>query len=148
MSDIVERHVLMTCDREHEDAVGPLYYFKLYDRMPGPYKTQLHRKAIIDVASDGTLAGVELIDDMPPPPRPADPPSTIAELFGERCADYDPDCATCFAHKQQDEILRLRAENGILRAALEYITDENCPDVALKGRVLAARAAALKETGE
>lgn len=32
------------------------------------YKTQRHVTAIIDIAADGTLAGVELIDDMPPPP--------------------------------------------------------------------------------
>ncbi len=33
---------------------------------PGPYLTQRHVKAIVDIASDGTLAGVELIDSMPP----------------------------------------------------------------------------------
>lgn len=58
----------------HEDSeAGHLYYFALLDRAPGPYRTQKHVTAIIDIAADGTLAGVELIDDMPPlPPPPGD----------------------------------------------------------------------------
>lgn len=48
--------------------VGNLYYFAPADRAPGPYLKQIHVNAIIDVGSDGTLAGVELIDGMPPPP--------------------------------------------------------------------------------
>ncbi len=51
--------------------VGHLYYFAPTDRAPGPYLTQRHVSAIIDIAADGTLAGVELIDDMPPPPARA-----------------------------------------------------------------------------
>lgn len=51
----------------HEDSdAGHLYYFAPQDRAPGPYRTQRHVHAIIDIAADGTLAGVELIDDMPP----------------------------------------------------------------------------------
>jgi hypothetical protein len=34
----------------------------------GPYRRQREVRAIIDIADDGTLAGVELIDRMPPPP--------------------------------------------------------------------------------
>lgn len=49
--------------------VGHLYYFAPADRAPGPYLKQIHVNAIIDVAEDGTLGGVELIDDMPPPPN-------------------------------------------------------------------------------
>jgi hypothetical protein len=45
-----------------------LYYFGLVDRAPPPYRTQRHVNAIIDIADDGTLAGVELIDNMPDPP--------------------------------------------------------------------------------
>ena len=47
-------------------AGGHLYYFAPLTTAPGPYREQRHVKAIIDIASDGTLAGVELIDDMPP----------------------------------------------------------------------------------
>lgn len=49
-----------------DSEVGPLYYFAPETRAPGPYRKQRHVRAIIDIASDGTLAGVELIDDMPP----------------------------------------------------------------------------------
>src|SRR5690554_5626636 len=59
------RPATFTCDKS---KVGPLYYFAITDRAPGPYKTQRHVEAILDIASDGTLAGVELIDNMPPPP--------------------------------------------------------------------------------
>lgn len=52
----------------HEDSeAGHLYYFAPLVRAPGPYLKQIRVTAIVDVASDGTLAGVELIDDMPPP---------------------------------------------------------------------------------
>lgn len=56
-----------TC--EVSEIAGPLYYIKLGDAAPPPYTKQVHRTAIIDVADDGTLAGVELITDMPPPPK-------------------------------------------------------------------------------
>jgi hypothetical protein len=53
----------------HEDSeVGHLYYFAPADRAPGPYLKQIHVNAVVDVAADGTLAGVELIDGMPTPP--------------------------------------------------------------------------------
>ena len=54
----------------HEDcsAAGHLYYFGIVVRTRGPYTKQREVRAIIDVADDGTLAGVELIYDMPPPP--------------------------------------------------------------------------------
>lgn len=45
-----------------------LYYFAPLNRTPPPYLTQRRVTAILDIAHDGTLAGVELIDDMPPPP--------------------------------------------------------------------------------
>lgn len=58
-------------DRAAEDlGVGHLYYFAPVDRTPPPYTRQREVRAIIDIAADGTLAGVELIDDMPPPPLP------------------------------------------------------------------------------
>lgn len=54
-----------TYDGEH----GHMYYFYPVDRRPAPYLKQREVKAIIDIADDGTLAGIELIDDMPPPPE-------------------------------------------------------------------------------
>jgi hypothetical protein len=54
----------------HEDSKGGhLFYFAPEGRTKGPYTTQRHVEAIIDIAPDGTLAGVELIDNMPPPPK-------------------------------------------------------------------------------
>ena len=47
----------------------PLYYFAPGNRRPPPYAVQRRVEAIIDIADDGTLAGVELIEDMPPPPK-------------------------------------------------------------------------------
>lgn len=52
-------------DRRHGER---MYYFAPIDRSPPPYKEQRHVQAIIDIAADGTLAGVELIDNMPLPP--------------------------------------------------------------------------------
>ena len=53
----------------HEASeAGHLYYIALDGRAPAPYAEQRHVQAILDIAPDGTLAGVELIDNMPPPP--------------------------------------------------------------------------------
>lgn len=49
-----------------QSEVGSLFYFAPQDRAPGPYKEQRHVTAIVDIAADGTFAGVELINDMPP----------------------------------------------------------------------------------
>lgn len=56
---------------DHEaDGAGHLYYFApVGAAKPPSYTTQREVKAVIDIAQDGTLAGVELIYDMPPPPR-------------------------------------------------------------------------------
>lgn len=43
------------------DPEADAWYFARGDRSPPPYKTQRHVEAIIDVASDGTLAGIELL---------------------------------------------------------------------------------------
>lgn len=56
-----------TYTHENTDA-GHLYQFRLTDAQPPPYITQREVRAIIDIADDGTLAGVELFDNMPPPP--------------------------------------------------------------------------------
>ena len=62
------RDAYWTCEQtEH----GNLYYFAPLDRAKPPFLKQRHVAAIIDVADDGTLAGIELIEGMPPPPSPA-----------------------------------------------------------------------------
>lgn len=66
MKKLTERPATFTCDTD--PRVGPLYYFAPADRQPGPYLRQREVRAIIDIAADGTLAGVDLIDNMPPPP--------------------------------------------------------------------------------
>lgn len=61
-----------THDAEFAKETGAhLYYFAPANRTSGPYKQRRYVRAIIDIADDGTLAGVELIDNMPPPPEPA-----------------------------------------------------------------------------
>lgn len=67
MSEPMPRHPATFTVESTE--VGHLYYFAPADRAPGPYLKQIHVNAIIDVAVDGTLGGVELIDNMPPPPE-------------------------------------------------------------------------------
>lgn len=60
----------------HAEHGMRLYYFAPANARPTPYRTTQRRvEAIIDIADDGTLAGVELIDNMPPPP---------GDLLGER----------------------------------------------------------------
>lgn len=79
MSDKIpmeKRTAYWTFDEHAAEQVGNLYYFAPTNRAPGPYRNQRHVTAIIDIADDGTLAGVELIDDMPPPPNPVSPPET------------------------------------------------------------------------
>ncbi len=44
------------------------YYLGLGDRRDPPYLKQIHVEAILDVADDGTLAGVEIIDTRAPEP--------------------------------------------------------------------------------
>ncbi len=56
-------------DESAEDMKMHLYYFAPTNRAPPPYTEQRHVQAIIDIAEDGTLAGVELIYNMPPPPK-------------------------------------------------------------------------------
>jgi hypothetical protein len=70
-----QRKAWFTFDQEAYDDVGEaLWYFGLPTRTPGKL-TQRRVEAIIDIAPDGTLAGVELIDDMPP----LNPPKTPAK---------------------------------------------------------------------
>jgi hypothetical protein len=54
------------------DKEAQAYYFAPTDRTPPPYRTQKHVTAILDIAADGTLAGIELIqmgaEPLPSPP--------------------------------------------------------------------------------
>lgn len=51
------------------DADVNAYYFAPTQRRNPPYLNQRHVTAIIDIADDGSLAGVELVlDDLPMPP--------------------------------------------------------------------------------
>ena len=69
MAKLERRPAFWTHDDNAVEDVGHLYYFAPANRAKPPYLKQRHVKAIIDIAQDGTLAGVELIDDMPPPPQ-------------------------------------------------------------------------------
>lgn len=61
-----QRPAYFTYDPHH----GGAYYFAPESRMPPPYREQRHVEAIIDIGSDGTLAGVELVmGELPPPPN-------------------------------------------------------------------------------
>lgn len=44
------------------------YYFRPSAAAKPPYLRQIQVEAIIDVAADGTLAGIEIIDTKAPPP--------------------------------------------------------------------------------
>jgi hypothetical protein len=51
------------------DDEARAYYFAPANRASPPYRTQRHVTAILDIAADGTLAGVELVmGDLPEPP--------------------------------------------------------------------------------
>jgi hypothetical protein len=68
--EMMKHPAFWTCDDEAVELIGQhLYYFAPTNRRPSPYTTRRHVKAIIDIADDGTLAGVELIENMPPPPK-------------------------------------------------------------------------------
>lgn len=52
------------------DAEVHAYYFAPADRARPPYLRQIEVTAILDIADDGTLAGVELVHgDLPEPPK-------------------------------------------------------------------------------
>lgn len=71
----------------YEDSpAGPLYYFAPAERPASPYRVQRRVEAIIDIADDGTLAGVELIDNMPPLDATGVPPLPVPEQDKEHDA--------------------------------------------------------------
>jgi hypothetical protein len=68
----LRRGATFTYDGDGTDA----YYFAPVARTKPPYLRQMHVDATVDVASDGSLAGVELIlANVPPPPTMADGPA-------------------------------------------------------------------------
>ena len=68
-----KRDAYWTFDERAERERGmKLYYFAPCNRAAPPYVEQRRVEAIIDIAADGTLAGVELIYNMPPPPKAND----------------------------------------------------------------------------
>jgi hypothetical protein len=95
-------------DEADEHGAGHLYYFGLADRTPAPYLTQRRVGAIIDIASDGTLAGVELIDNMPPPPAPKCGQSLIEQLLSFDPASTNDPSAVSSAGLRLTEIAALR----------------------------------------
>lgn len=54
------------------DAEAHTYYFAPNSRTPPPYHEQRRVEAILDIASDGTLAGIELVEGALPMPPLAD----------------------------------------------------------------------------
>lgn len=67
--ELTKHESYWTHDDDAAESIGHLYYFAPTKRAQGPYTNQRRVEAIIDIAHDGTLAGVELIDNMPPPPK-------------------------------------------------------------------------------
>jgi hypothetical protein len=53
------------------DDEADAWYFAPVDRVPPPYLKQVEVKAIVDIAPDGTLAGIELLGPIPPKARGA-----------------------------------------------------------------------------
>ena len=59
----------------------------------------------------------------------------IVKMFGERCDEYDKECATCLVYKMWDEIESLRKEKLDLQRKLyslrnikerfDYVCEEN-----------------------
>lgn len=117
------------------------YYFAPTGRTPPPYLRQIHVTAILDIASDGTLAGVELVmGDLPPPPELKDPPPPMSKVKETIVTDE-------IVEKAVSAYLNAEAAGGssvyppALRAALTAIVDdlvrgerEMCELVALRVR--------------
>lgn len=83
-----KRLAYWTYDDNAARHLGHLYYFAPLSRAKGPYLTQRHVKAIIDIADDGTLAGVELVEGMPEPPEmEGDPSITMPRELTDEQAD-------------------------------------------------------------
>jgi hypothetical protein len=66
MSELKRRAAYWTYDDCYGDCRS--YYFAPVNATAPPYLRQIEVKAILDIASDGTLAGIELAHgDLPPP---------------------------------------------------------------------------------
>lgn len=119
-----KRSAYWTFDEKAAETVGNLYYFAPLDRSPPPYLTQRRVEAIIDIAADGTLAGVELIDNMPPPPRAAARTSDAVEpvAFQQRVAPW---MDVCFGPEISGD--RLERGDRFLEEALELLQSGGYP---------------------
>lgn len=62
MKEMSQGKAYFTYDKDYGSN---LWYFGMLERASGKL-TQREVRAIIDIDADGCLAGVELIDDMPP----------------------------------------------------------------------------------
>ena len=51
------------------DEEAGAWYFGLKPRAKGPYLTQRHVEAILDIDADGNLAGVEILEPLEPSGR-------------------------------------------------------------------------------
>lgn len=60
-----KRKAYFTFDKE-----AHAYYFAPKKRKKPPYTEQQYVTAVLDIADDGTLAGIELVmERLPPPPK-------------------------------------------------------------------------------
>lgn len=100
-----------THDDEAVKDVGHLYYFAPTNRAAPPYRKQRHVNAIIDIAADGTLAGVELIDDMPPPPVAPSGSASLADWI--TYADKLEAALKLVCGQSSDQLMRMHAEQGL-----------------------------------
>lgn len=69
---------------EDHPVAGKVYYFAPTERAAGPYRKQERATAILDIAHDGTLAGVELVTG-PLPPAPMPVSVTNYTIAGGNC---------------------------------------------------------------
>lgn len=83
---------------DYADECGHLYYFGLTGRAEPPYHNQRRVEAVLDIDDDGVLAGIELIDNMPP--APSTPPASAKNETG-----IEP-----VAYASMDQLLALVAD--------------------------------------
>lgn len=82
------------------DPEAAAWYFAREDRTDPPYLRQIEATAILDIASDGTLAGVELLEPFGqalPPPAPTLDPEAVARVIWDTTR-WSPEMPS-FAHE-------------------------------------------------
>jgi hypothetical protein len=73
VSPIAEGQATWRCSLTEQ---GNLWYLRLSERRYPPYVKQIHVEAIVDIADDGTVAGIEIIDE-----KMLGPPKTAKHTF-------------------------------------------------------------------